>query len=121
MKKYFGFTTQTVAELIRGYLKVYADEPTPAEPTPAEPAPAEPQKTPINYEDLISKARKEEKDKLYPQIESLKTQINSWTEKANTHLITIAEKDSEIAELKKQVETLKNSKGDKDSELVTLS
>lgn len=119
MKKYFGFTTQTVAELIRGYLKVYADEPTPAEPTPAEPTPAEPQKTPINYEDLISKARKEEKDKLYPQIESLKTQINSWTEKANTHLITIAEKDSEIAELKKQVETLKNSKGDKDSELVT--
>lgn len=61
MKKHFGFTTQAVAELIRGYLKVYADEPTAsgeeAPPIPVEP---EPSKAPINYEDLISKARKEE-------------------------------------------------------------
>ena len=44
----------------------------------------------INYEDLIAKARKEEKDKQYKAIEKLKGQINTLTEQHNNDLLKIA-------------------------------
>lgn len=49
----------------------------------------------VAFEELIAKARKEEKDKLYPQIEKLK-------ESNNSHLLVIAERDKEIETLKKE-------------------
>lgn len=58
----------------------------------------------INYEDLISEARKQEKDKLYPQIEKLKSEKNDL-------LIVIGERDAKINELTKEVEKLKESNG----------
>lgn len=82
----------------------------------------------INYEDLIAKARKEEKDKQYKTIEKYKTQVNTLTEQHNSDMLKIAEleKKLEVAEtklttagggdseeiktLKSEVETLKADK-----------
>lgn len=72
----------------------------------------------INFEDLISKARQEEKAKLYPQIESLKEKVNELTEKNNQNLLIIEEKDRKIKELEKEIEKLKNSKVESESETV---
>ena len=84
--------------------------------------------TPVNYEDLIAKARKEEKDKLYKEKKKLKEQIDTLTEQHNTDLLKIAalEKEKKAAEekltkagagdseevktLKSEVETLKADK-----------
>ena len=57
----------------------------------------------INYEDLIARARKEEKDKLYPKIQKLEGENASLVEKHNKALLTIANKDQEIEELKARV------------------
>lgn len=61
----------------------------------------------VNFEELIAKARQEEKDKLYPEIQS-------WKEKHNNLLLVIAERDAKIKELegeitkfKKQIEEVK--------------
>jgi hypothetical protein len=63
-----------------------------------------PKKDPVvNYEDLIAKARKEEKDKLYPKITAIEGERDSWIKKCNEHLVTIGQKDLEIEELKKQL------------------
>ena len=65
----------------------------------------------VNFEDLIAKARKEERDKLYPE-------LNKYKEKVNNLMLVIAERDSEIADLKKQLEDFKkeNEKLKKDLE-----
>lgn len=73
--------------------EVLADEGTPAEPTQGGQT-AEPTPTPtpaINFEDLILKARKEEKDKLYPQITKLKEENQAKTTRINELLISVAE------------------------------
>lgn len=54
----------------------------------------------VNFEDLIAKARKEERDKLYPE-------LNKYKEKVNSLMLVIAERDSEIADLKKELEEVK--------------
>lgn len=54
----------------------------------------------VNFEDLIAKARKEERDKLYPE-------LNKYKEKVNSLMLVIAERDSEIADLKKELEAVK--------------
>lgn len=58
----------------------------------------------INIEELIAIARKEEKDKLYPQIENLKSEKSRITGSLNEALL-------KNAELAKQLETLKSEKG----------
>lgn len=45
----------------------------------------------INYEDLIAKARKEEKDKQYKTIEKLKTQVQTLTQQHNDDLLVVAD------------------------------
>ena len=57
-----------------------------------------PQQT-VNFEDLIANARKQEKDKLYPQIKKLEEEKKKLVEKNNQHLLTIGEKDARIKEL----------------------
>jgi len=64
---------------------------------------------PINYEDLIARARKEEKEKLYPKIKSLEEKIVDMTNTINNHLLTIGGKDTVIADLQAK---LKEPKGD---------
>lgn len=74
----------------------------------------EPTKPSINYEDLIAKARKEEKDKQYKTIEKLKTQNNTLTEQHNNDLLKIADLEEKL-----KVANEKLSKtGDSDSEAV---
>lgn len=58
----------------------------------------------VNIEELIAMARKEEKDKLYPQIESLKSEKARITGSLNEALL-------KNAELTKQLDTLKNESG----------
>lgn len=57
----------------------------------------------VNFEDLIANARKQEKDKLYPQIKKLEEENKKLIEKNNQHLLTIGEKDAKIQELTSEV------------------
>lgn len=58
--------------------------------------------TTINFETLIAKARQEEKEKLYPQIQKLKTELEEKTKKINELLLALGEKDEVIRQLKSQ-------------------
>lgn len=91
--------------------------PTPA-PTPA-PAPAQPSAPTISFEQLIAQARKEEKDKLYPQITALKADKDSLTLKLNDALLQVGEKESKIQELTKELEKAQKGKADPE-EIKTL-
>lgn len=61
---------------------------------------------PINYEQLIALARKEEKDKLYPKIKALEKENKTLIENANNYLIEIGNLKTQISEL-----TSKSDKG----------
>ena len=102
----------------------------PADPQPApdpqpveEPTEPQPQANTVNFEDLIAKARQQEKAKLYPQIQKLQEQNNALTEKNNAHLLTIGEKDARISELEKQLAESNNAskKGASEKEASLLS
>ena len=56
----------------------------------------------VNFEDLVKKAREEEKSKLYPQIEKLKKDKNDL-------LLVVAEKDNTIKTLEKTVADLQKN------------
>ena len=60
-------------------------------------------KSVINYEDLIAKARKEEKDKQYKVIEGLKSQITALTEQHNNDLLVKADLEKQLKDAKEQV------------------
>lgn len=75
-------------------------------------------KTPtINYEDLIAKARKEEKEKQYKTIEKLKTQVNTLTEQHNGDLLKIADLEDKLQKANEKLTTA--GKGDSE-EVKTL-
>jgi DNA repair exonuclease SbcCD ATPase subunit len=64
------------------------------------------QSTPtINYEDLIAKARKEEKEKQYKSLEKLKGQVNTLTEQHNNDLLKIADLEKQLQEAKEKLTT----------------
>lgn len=69
----------------------------------------------INYEDLIAKARKEEKEKQYKTIEKLKTQVATLTEQHNNDLLRIADLEQKVTD----AETKLTTAGKGDSEEVT--
>lgn len=71
----------------------------------------------INYEDLISKAREEEKRKQYAEIGRLKAQVSTLTEQHNGDLLKIASLEKERDDAKKALATA--GKGDSE-EVVTL-
>ena len=62
----------------------------------------------VNYEDLIAKARKEEKEKQYKTIEKLKADLKTMTANNNGNLIRIGELESQVEELNKKL-TASNS------------
>lgn len=68
----------------------------------------------LNFEDLIQKARKEEKDKQYKKIEKLQTQVNTLTEQHNNDLLRIADLEKQLAEANNKLQTA----GQGDSEAV---
>lgn len=108
MKANRGIIEKIIASILRGksnlILGVYADEPGSATPN-TDPA-NQPNTQTVNYEDLIAKARKEEKDKLYPRIKELETEVETWTKRCNQHLITIEKREREISELKESLKKI---------------
>lgn len=72
----------------------------------------------INYEDLIAKARKEEKAKLYPKIEKLENKVEELTEKNNKKVLQVEELNEQIESLEKDLETAKNKATQSDDEKV---
>ena len=122
-----GFITEKTNLLKKiMFMPVFAEEPQGTEPTPQggqEPTEPQPQANTVNFEDLIAKARQQEKAKLYPQIQKLQEQNNALTEKNNAHLLTIGEKDARISELEKQLAESNNAskKGASEKEASLLS
>lgn len=72
----------------------------------------------VNFEDLITKARAEEKAKLYPKIQKLEGENAKLVEKNNKLLLDLGTKDAEISDLKSQIENTKSSKESTESEKV---
>lgn len=108
-----GMSNETVKKIISTIsLKAFAEEG--GEPDGG----AEPKTTPtINYEDLIAKARKEEKEKQYKAIEKLKTQANTLTEQHNNDLLKIADLEKQLKDANDKLTTA--GKGDSE-EVKTL-
>ena len=78
----------------------------------AEENPAEPPKNEgntVNFGQLIAQARREEKEKLYPQIEKLKAQVEVLTKQSNEALLAKGAVEKELADLKES-----QKKGDSD-------
>lgn len=69
------------------------------------------QPDPLNYEDLISRARQEEKDKLYPQLNQYKEKVSSLTKKNNELII-------KVANLEEDNKSLRNSGNKAESDIV---
>lgn len=113
MRKTRGFTEEKKSFLngviSRLFLTAHADEAvgTPADATPTPTPAAAPQ---INYEQLIAAARKEEKDKLYPQIEKLKAEKEGLVNASNQQLIKIGDLTQAVTALQKQVDDYKSGK-----------
>jgi hypothetical protein len=116
MSKKYGNNTKTKTKAIMKFLlmKVLAEEP---EVPPVVP-PVDPPKV-VNFEDLVAKARKEEKDKLYPQIEALKKSERELTEKNNALLLSIESKDQELSNVKDKLKVAEEGSSKSDSEAVT--
>lgn len=75
----------------------------------------------VNYEELIAKARREEKDKLYPQIEAERNKATAITEQHNDLLLKHAQLQNENKALKDEIKALKDSEGkDENKEIVKL-
>lgn len=86
--------------------------------------PTQTQPPQINYEDLISRARKEEKDKLYPEIEKYKKQYKEMEKSNNKNLLRIGELETELESIKNggesaEVTSLKSRVAELESELET--
>lgn len=115
IKRGFNAKMNLVNNAIRGIIfSAKAEEPIVNE-TPQE----EVKTTPVvNYEDLIAKARKEEKDKLYSQLQSKDSKINDLTEKNNSLLLGLSAKDEEIKTLKNEIKGLKSANTKSDNETI---
>lgn len=108
------FKNHLIEELFRKVAtKAFADDGSEKDTAESTNEPAESQKHTFNFEDLIKKARKEEKDKLYPKIKDLQTQNSALTEQHNSDLLRIAELEEELKEAKE------SSNGSSESQKVT--
>ena len=100
VKKNFKDFFSTVSRSL--VLNVHADEEGGDEPKEGD----EPKNTPtINYEDLISKARAEEKAKQYKTIEKLKGQIETLTKQHNEDLLKIGQLEEDLKTANSKLQT----------------
>lgn len=72
----------------------------------------------VNFEDLITKARAEEKAKLYPKIQKLEGEKAELVEKNNKLLLDLGTKDAQISDLQSQINEVKSKKETTESETV---
>lgn len=104
--------TRHLSSIVSGFT-VFAEEGTPSTPpetTPETPVPVQPpvetptpqgntQPTSMNFEEMIARVRKEEKDKLYGEIQRLKGESETLRKSNNAYIL-------QAAGLQKQVEDL---------------
>jgi hypothetical protein len=78
----------------------------PAEETPPEPKPEGRKSTPRTFsEDDIAKARREEKDKLYPRLEQMENEVKTLREEREARIKAEKEREAQLAaEAKKRAE-----------------
>ena len=119
MKNKHGFNAKLILkDLMWKPLRVFAEEgATPPDPANAQ-NPSTPTPPPIAFETLIAKARKEEKDKLYPQITALQNEKNELVNTNNSLLLKIGTLETTLDTLKAQL-TEKPSDS-KESELLAV-
>ena len=65
----------------------------------------------VSYEQLIARARQEEKDKLYPQLQAEKDKVKELIQKNNELLVKMGSLQNEYDVVKAQLDDLKNNKG----------
>lgn len=112
VRKKYGLITK-IANQFKTLTRVHAEEDPTNDPQNADPQANgqggnEPQNNtstqnttnPLNYEDLISRARKEEKDKLYPKIKALEGEKATLTQKNNDLILKVANLEEENKNLK---------------------
>lgn len=99
-----GMSNEAIKKIIEAVsLRAFADE---GNTDPEDSAGGDGGKAPtINYEDLIAKARKEEKEKQYKTIEKLKGQVNTLTEQHNNDLLKIADLEKQLKEANDKLTT----------------
>lgn len=113
-----GFIEKIMTKFnVKGFVTAKAEE---IQPTNNEEVASTPQNnaTTINYEDLIARARKEEKDKLYPKIQKLEADNVALVEKHNKALLELGNKDTKIADMEATIEKLRTTAKNSDSEEV---
>ena len=113
-----GFTVRTnLIEKMTGLMiQAKAEENQQGEPKDIPTQTEQPKQ--INFEDLVSKARAEEKAKLYPKIQKLESENNNLVEKNNNLLLEVGKKETEITSLKEHIASLESNKGTTESEKV---
>lgn len=79
---------------------------------------SQPAQPSIDFESLIAKARKEEKEKLYPEITKLKEDLEKKVTRINELLLAIGEKDEIISQKDKEIKELKTNSKKTDSQEV---
>lgn len=118
MKTNRGFNAETKS-ILNKVMNVFATS-LKAEEQPPQDKGAEGQEQPkaptVNYEDLIAKARREEKDKLYKQMQSKDAKINELTEKNNNLLLKVGQQEERIASLEKDLNSAKEGGAKVESE-----
>lgn len=101
MKKCYGINAKLM-DVIRKVMvrNVLAEEPVPPQQTQT-----------VSYEQLIARARQEEKDKLYPQLQAEKDKVKELIQKNNELLVKMGSLQNEYDVVKAQLDDLKNNKG----------
>ena len=100
MNKYCGSKAEANKKSIKDTLiekfslRAYADEPKNPEDDDEG---GNPKPSTLDFEDLISKARKEEKDKHYKTISKLKDKVDTFTKQHNDDLLVIAGLQNDLA------------------------
>lgn len=91
-------------------LPVHADGEPPADPTPTPAPAAAPQ---VNFEEMIARVRREEKDKLYGKIKKLEEENATLRTSNNDYILKIAGYQAQVEKLTADL-TAAQSKGDDD-------
>ena len=101
MKRCYGINAKLM-DVIRKVMvrNVLAEEPVPPQQTQT-----------VSYEQLIARARQEEKDKLYPQLQAEKDKVKELIQKNNELLVKMGSLQNEYDVVKAQLDELKNNKG----------
>lgn len=103
-------------------MPVHADEepPTPDPVTDPAPAPGKSPSTQVNFEEMIARVRREEKDKLYGKIKKLEDEVSTLRESNNGYILQIASYQARLEEAQKKNDPEEVKKlNDKISELTS--